>query len=266
MTLPFKIFGLASTAALLYSSSALAQSTYNGDGATGFGGPVGKGVLTFTSNGTTLTGTINQGNLPSGFNDELVIYINDKAGGFTTTSTFTDTGTGGDTLRGAVSGLSNGANGATVVRAPLNFAPGFGADYAIALSPAKAQFGALYTLDNVANFTYGSNGTNGSANLTPTGTNTAATYTFSIPLSLIGSPTSFQFATTYLDGAGAYRSNEAFGNTITDVANGSNTGNLGQDTGLIGYSAFPVPEPHTWVLSVGGLVTLLALRRSQRHA
>ena len=245
MNTPLRISYLASTASFMLSLSAVAQTTYNGNGNTGFGGPVGDGMLSFVSDGTTLTGTITQGNLPSGFNDELVIYIDDQAGGFTNTSTFTDTGTpaGTDTLRGAVSGLSNGANGAAVVRAPLNFAPGFAADFALALSPAKAGFGALYTLDNVANFTYGSDGTNGNANLTPLGTNAATTYTFSIPLSLIGSPTSFEFATTYLDGNGGYRSNEAFGNTITDLNTPTNTGNVGQDTGLVSFSTFNVPEP-----------------------
>ena len=249
-----KIFSLAVASAFTISSSSQAQAVYKGNGNGGFGGTIGQGMLTFSSDGTTLTGTITQGG-SSGFNDELVIYIDDQAGGFGTTSTFTDTG-GGDKLREATSGL--GSNGTT--RAPLNFTGGFGADYAIALSPAKAQFGAVYTLDNVANFTY-----DGSASLSPTGTNTAATYTFSFPLSDIGSPTSFHFATTYLDGVGAYRSNEAVGNTITDVTNPANTnpstGNLGQDTGAVGFSTFNVPEPSTWAMLVGGAGMLAGFRR-----
>ena len=257
-----KILGLASAIVWAFSSAAFAQTTYNGNGNTGFGGPVGTGVLTLSTDGTTLTGTINQGSLPSGFNDELVIYIDAKAGGFTTTSTFTDTGGGSDTLRKAISGY-DGTN-----RATLNFAAGFAADYAIALSPAKAQFGALYTLDNPAAFTYGSDGTNGGANFAPTGTNTAATYTFSIPLSLLGSPTSFTFATTYLSGPTADRSNEAFGNTLTDTTNPANTGNPDRDTSLIvGVSTFTVPEPSTWAMIVAaGGGTLVACRRRLRRS
>ncbi len=45
----------------------------------------------------------------------------------------------------------------------LTFAAGFGANYAIALAPAQASVGALYTLNDPTNFTYGSDGTNGNA-------------------------------------------------------------------------------------------------------
>ncbi|MBA3961155.1 MAG: hypothetical protein H0X40_04535 [Chthoniobacterales bacterium] len=60
----------------------------------------------------------------------------------------------------------------------MNSATGFAADYAIALSPAAAQFGSLYNLNSTSNFTHGSDGTNGNTHLTPTGTNNGnGTYT-----------------------------------------------------------------------------------------
>lgn len=59
------------------------------------------------------------------WNDDIVIYIDSKAGGIADTAAFTDTGDG---LRKAISG-TDGSN-----RATLTFAPGFAADYALALN------------------------------------------------------------------------------------------------------------------------------------
>lgn len=265
-----KTLGLASAVALVLSLSVqTANATaYSGDGKSDFDGAVGNGVLTLTSNGTTLNGTITNGSTTSGFNDTLVIYIDSITGGFTSTATLTDSGTpaASDNLRASISGY----NGTT--RAPLNFATGFGADYAIAVGPASASFGALFTLNSASGFTYGTTGSNGGINFTPTGTgsNTSATYTFSLPLSLIGSPTSFKFVTTYLNGgtatgASAYRSNEAFGNTITDTSNPANTGSVGQDTATATFVTFAVPEPGSWAITLGGVGMLVGLQRRWRR-
>ena len=258
-----KTLGLSSAAAFILSLSAHAvttTSTYNGDGKSDFDGAIGNGMLTFSSDGTTLTGTITNGNTISGFNDTLVIYIDDVAGGFANTSTFTDSGTpaASDNLRASISGY----NGTT--RAPLTFATGFTADYAIAFGPTSANFGAVFTL-NSTTFVY-----DGSIASTNTGSATAATYTFTLPLSAIGSPASFKFASTYLNGgtatgANAFRSNEAFGNTITDVTNPANTGSVGADTALASFVTFPVPEPGTWAMLLGGAVVLIGLQRSRRR-
>jgi hypothetical protein len=231
---------------LLATTSAAMAATYPGNGATGFGGPVGNGTLTLTDNGTTLTGTVTAGGAGT-LPDDLVIYIDSKAGGFTNTSTFTDTGGGGDTLRKAISGFNG------TLRSTVNFAAGFDADFAIGISPANANFGALFTLDNVANFTYGTDGTNGNANLTPTG-NVAGPFTFTISLASLGIAPggSFDIATTYGNfHSDVFRSNEAFGNTVTDVTNPANTGNIGQDTAALGFSTYTasaVPEPATILL------------------
>ena len=246
---------LLSLASVLIISGVQAQTTYNGNGGTGFGGPVGQGTLTFSSDGTTLFGTITTGGSSGGtLGDDLVIYIDSQSGGFTTTSTFTDTGGGGDTLRRAISGYDG------TLRSTVNFTTPFAADFAIGISPIQGQFGGLFGLTDPTNFSFIQ-----STNLTPTAN--AGPYMFSISLASIGvTPgSSFSFATTYGNfHSDTFRSNEAFGNTITDVTTPANTGNLGQDTGLLGVNTFtvPVPEPSTVALAVVGAVGLLgALRR-----
>ncbi len=92
--------GLALTS---FGLSAMA-TTYNGNGNTGFGGPIGLGSLSLTDNGTTISGTITKG--PNGFNDVLVLYIDSISGGFASTAGFSDAGDG---LRKAISGF-DGSN------------------------------------------------------------------------------------------------------------------------------------------------------------
>ena len=259
-------FVLVSVAAFGLSFSAQA-TTYNGNGGTGFGGPVGAGMLTFTSDGKTLSGTITPGlnTPPTGqLYDELVIYISTGTGGFANTSTLADSGgtstTGGpgDFLRAAISGYDGTA------RSTVNFATGFAANFALAISPTQAQYAGLFALTGTG-VTTSNFGFLQSANLTPT--NAAGPYTFSISLANIGIPAngSFEFATTYLDShettAGSlYRSNEAFGNTITDVTTPTNTGNPGLDTVSVGYSTFVVPEPGVPIMLFAGLSVLIGLQ------
>ena len=272
----FRILGLTSATALALSLSAYAQTTtYNGNGATGFGGPFGNGMLTFSSDGTTLSGTLTPGNnsgTPTGSGqiyDEAVIYIDSQAGGFTDTSTLTAAQTNGnvDFLQQAAAG-TNGT-----LRSTVDFAPGFGADYVLALSPTQAQFGALYAITSTGGLNFVQ-----SVNITPVGA--AGPYTFSFALANIGSPTSFNFSTTYLNAHittpngvttnNLFRSNEAIGNTVTDVTAPTNTGNPGQDTVSLGVNVFGtpigVPEPGTWAMMIlGGCGSLVGLRRRLRQ-
>ena len=264
--------GLATSAAFILATSSQA-TTYNGNGLTGFGGPIGNGILSLTSNGTTLTGTITPGPNNGAGNsgelyDELVIYISTGTTGSTNTSTFTDDGgsANGDKLREAVSGYDVTAAG-NVVRSTVNFAPGFTASYAIALSPVQVQFSGLYALPGVGTATASNFGFLGSANVAPASMNAVGPYTFSISLASIGSPTSFQFATTYLDSHDTdtiYRSNEAF-NSVSDVTTPTNTGNIGQDTVLIGSNVFNVPEPASWAILFAGFGLLISLQYRRRR-
>ena len=275
-----KFLTTTAMAAVLLPIIASAQSTtYAGNGAGSFGGPIGQGSLNFTSNGTTITGTLTIGG-NFALNDDLVVYIDAQSGGYTDTSSFTDTGNGNDRLRKAVSGY----NGTT--RAQVNFGSGFGADYALAISPGAASFASFYTLNSSSGFLYGSDNTNGSLNVTPNNTNNGNgthVYTFTFSNALIGNATSFNFLSTYLNGNDAYRSNEAIGNSITDIATGNSNGtvaagspgagsaggSLGSDTAFLdGIQTFTVvPEPGTWL--AGGLLVAVvgwSLARSRRSS
>ena len=271
-----KILGLASAAAFVFSLSAHA-TTYSGNGDYGFNGtagdgPVGNGMLTFNSSGGTLTGTIAPGpNNGAGNNgqlyDELVIYISTNGTtGITSTSTLTDTTTTNATLAEAVSGY-NPALTAGNTRATINFAPGFAANYAIAISPTNAQAGELFSLSSTStNLTAVQ-----SVSLTPVGGAGNPNYTFTLALSNIGTPASFNFSTTYLNAHSAiYRSGEAF-NSITDtsttpstIATGSY--NPGNDNVTLGVDAFTVPaavvpEPGTWAMLLGSVGMLIGFQR-----
>lgn len=237
---------LAATALVALGFTASA-TTYNGNGNSGFGGPIGLGSLTLTDDGTTISGTINKG--PNGFNDALVLYIDSVPGGFSDTSGFSDNGDG---LRQAISGY-NGSN-----RSLMTFASGFLPDYAIALGPSDDNFGGLWQLT--------SGGANSlpfisSVNLAPLGNNNSSTYTFSFNVSQIGltpnSGQSFELFGTYISDSG-YRSDEAIaGNDV-----GTQGWNPFLQTGVATYTIEAVPEPSAAALGMlSGLLGLLVFKR-----
>jgi hypothetical protein len=116
----YLILGFSLTAFCLSSEAA----TYPGNGATGFGGPVGTGSISISDSLSGLTLTLNRG--AGALNDVLVLYLDTQPGGFNDTSLFTDNGDGG---REAISGANNGNPSHTVA----SFPTGFGADYAMAI-------------------------------------------------------------------------------------------------------------------------------------
>jgi hypothetical protein len=233
----------------LLASTALAQTvTFNGNGATGFGGPAGLGSLTFNMTGTTVNVTFTNGRTPGeGFNNLLVIYIDSRAGGFTDTSAFTDST---DPHRRGISGFDNGN------RALLTFSGGFAADYAIALN---SSFAGLWELDDTALFAF-----RGDLGISPGGgNNNAATYSFSFDLSQIGlgAGDTFNIVTTYLDPNSPWRSNEAIGHGLSGTPV-DEFGNFGRNDALAtGFAT--VPEPSTVSLLVGA--ALLAGWRLRRR-
>lgn len=220
------------------AASALARPVYSGNGNSGFGGPIGLGSLTITDDGTTVSGTVNKG--PNGFNDVLVLYVDSGAGGFADTSGFSDSNDG---LRRAISGFDGGSN-----RSLLTFAGGFQPDYAIALGPSSDSFGGVFQLVNGGG---GSLNYSGSANLSPTGTNSSPTYTFSFTHAQIGLALNAPFSMfgTYTSNSG-YRSDEALpGNAV-----GSQGWNPFLQTGFV-----TVPTPGA--LALLGLGGMAAARR-----
>ena len=113
----------------------------------GFGGVIGAGSTLHVDSSST--GDLNIGLIkgPGAFNDLMVIYIDVDGGGsgggvgFTGTSTFNDTGSGGDPCRKAISGYDG------TYRATLNFASGFKADYAVCLDhDTVSPFAGLWKL------------------------------------------------------------------------------------------------------------------------
>jgi hypothetical protein len=242
---------LTSVGLLALGFYASAQTTYTGNGNTGFGGPVGLGSLTLSDNGTTITGTFTPGTSGFGGNG-LVLYIDSGPGGFASTAGFTDTSDGN---RSEISGL-NGGNPAD--QSVLTFQSGFAPNYAIALSPGGAEnFGGIWTLVNGGTFPF-----DGSANLTPTSSG-ASSYTFSIPVTDIGltpdSGQSFTLFGTYISDTG-FRSTEAIAGNDT----GTQGWNPFTQTGDATYTIESVPEPSAAALAgLSGLAALFAWKRKQ---
>ncbi len=219
---------------LAATSAALAQTTYNGNGGTTFGGTVGNGSLTLTQSGSTINGTLTTG---GSFNDGLVLYIDSVAGGATQISSaagFTDVA---DQNRAAITD----DGGQATINLPI------AADFAIALSPVQGGFGGMWSLSNGMNLPFVT-----SVNLLPLNA-TGPTYTFSFDLSNLGLTPgqSFNFVADYLNSTSGFISNEGFaGTTGYGAANTAPGGTLT----LAGFETFnttaAVPEPAT-VLLVG---------------
>lgn len=114
------------------ADGAIGAAEYAGQSAgigSGFGNVIGEGTALHVD--ADVNGRLGFGfQLGAGtWSDDIVIYLDSEAGGFADTAGFTDTADG---LRKAISG-ADGAN-----RSTLTFAPGFAADYALALNSGFA--------------------------------------------------------------------------------------------------------------------------------
>ena len=241
----------------IFSLSATRGALYSGNGSTGAGGPVGQGSLNLTDNGTTISATFNKGgSAGTGFNDVLVLFVDSVSGVFTDTTHFSDSTSTG--LRRAVSGLINTDNRSTAI-----FAPGFTADYAIAVS---VDFGAAVfhlvsggpgSLELIRNIPF-----------SPTDSKTRPTYNFSFDWADVGldssSAKNLRFESSYITQTGS-RSLESFESL-------SGTAGFGGTVTFNNYDLYPlplVPEPANAALAVfGGIVVgagvLTGLRRRKQ--
>lgn len=218
-------------------------AVYYGNGNTSGGGIVGNGRLSLTDNGTTVSGTFYKGG--GTFQLNLVLYIDSVSGGFVDTTQLSDSA---DALRTSISGYYAAASS----RATAYFAPGFTADYAIALGVNGPNKGNLYHLVAGGN---GSMELIKSVNLNPNNNLNASSYTFNFNLADIGLPAGsgnfFKMESSYVGiGGGAYRELESFE---------SLTGTRGYGTVTFGnydtYGVDPVPEMTTGSLAIfGGLI------------
>ncbi|HEV2391750.1 MAG TPA: hypothetical protein VG146_05225 [Verrucomicrobiae bacterium] len=248
----------ALTSILLTHTAALAAVTYYGNLYDGNGGGdvVSGGTLTLSDNSTRVSAVLNKTSLT--FNYNVVLYIDSLPGGFANTSSFADSQS---PARSAISMCSNFGS-----RSSALFAPGFLADYAIALSPYDGR-GELYKL---AAGGPGSLQLVGSVNFNPQWDTGSARYTFNFYWSDIGqqpaSGNGFRFQSAYITDQGrtTFESYESisgtagYGNTL--VFNNYNV-----------YGIEPVPEPSNAALLVfGGIVagagTLSRLAQWKRGA
>ncbi len=245
-----KIYLATGGALISISLSALAQTTYNGNGSTEFNGAIGNGSLTLSDNGTTLSGSLTTGAGLEG--NAFVLYLQTGSGGFSTTSGFNDNG---DQLRSAISGY-NGVGQQSI----LNFSSGFAPNYAIALQPGNGiNYGGIWQLANGGSESLPSIA---SINLSPTGSDTQGTYSFSFDLSDIGltpgAGQNFELFGLEVSTTG-YSSTEALGGTVSGSAG---WGNTQTETSFSTYATEAVPEPASAALfALGGIATFFAIRR-----
>jgi hypothetical protein len=240
--------GLAWISALNVSLAAV----YPGNRDTSHGGEIGNGSLDLKDNGVTVTATLTRGGAP--FDGDLVLFIDCVPGGFTSTSVFSDNSS---ELTRAISGVD--ASG--TMRNIANFAPGFTADYAIAVGVNPG--GAIYHLAQSGSGTILEY--LGSAYFSPQDSQIFATYTFSFDWQKIGLPRSrtnfFKFESIYATQLGR-RSTESF-ESLTGSGNWGSTLKFSNDDV---YGVNPVPETTNTALVVfGGIIVIAGSAGSLRR-
>ena len=219
----------AATAAMLLLAPAVhAQSgtqTYNGNLASGFGGTLGNGSLKIASTTSAVTFTLN----PSGSftANDVVVYIDSKAGGVGNTSTFTDNGDNG---RESISGYNAGSTPTS--RSLLTFPTGFTADYALEFE--NNNYIGFFDLSTPTNFGYITGGA-------PT---SGGPYTQTITDAQLGlAPgASFKFVASLISTT-AYRSNETIGASTTTPGSTGDAPNAGFN----GSTTFSATAANTYI-------------------
>ena len=205
--------------------SAEAQ-TFNGNGATGFGGVLGGSTVNVTESGGVFTFNLQTGAPFSGNN--IVFYFDTIAGGFSDTSAFSDNADGGRT---AISGFQDPGRTLAI------FANGFAADFAVSLEPG---FGGLFELqaggDNSHRFV-------SNANLSGSGSSFSFTVN-AIDIGIVPGQT-FNMVATLISATG-YRSNETIGASTTVPGTSGDAPNAGfNGTTTFNEAVTVIPEPTT---------------------
>ena len=218
---------------------------YQGKG----GGAIGGGYLQLSNDTTTVRAQFVKGN--GSFTDILVMFIDTQPGGFTSTSSLSDKG---DPLQTAISGFG-------IARSVANFAPDFGADYAIALGIDNGS--ALYKLVNDATGPHLELVRQG-LNLQFLGNPNAPTFSFQFNWAYIGLPNAntnfFKFETSYITATGS-RWLQSYEGLTGTAAFGTVT-----FTNYDTYGVPPVPEYTNAALAVfGGIVVTVTLGNKARR-
>lgn len=223
------------------------SDVYNGNGNLGFGGGLGNGTLEITDNGVdTITFCLDLASPLSASND-VIIYVDSKAGGYSDTGSFTDTG---DAIRVGISNY-DGNNPRTTIEFD-SFLP----DYAIG---ANDGFQDLWELQNNSSHLY-----LGGAGVDKTGSNYGAgDYKIALDMSLLGiSPgDTINFAVTQTSNTG-FLSDELIAGGSTGFS-GGNPGFGANPNPIITGTSYTVgvPEPGTASLWVCVLLTAACWRR-----
>ncbi len=232
-------------------AAALAGYNYQEYHGVGIGGAVGDGTLQLSNNTTTVRANFIKGPGNS-FVDNLVLFVDTVPGGFTTTSVFSDKA---NTLESSVSGYST-------LRSVATFAPGFGADYAIALGVNSGS--AVYKLVDDATLGPHLELVRWGLNFLYTDSPNHATYSFQFDWADLGLPNRntnfFKFESTYITGTGS-RSLQSFEGL---------TGKPGFDfvtfTNYDTYGVPPIPENSNVALAIfGGLVLAIGIGSKVRR-
>ena len=227
---------------IVWSNGSAIAAYYNRQSYPGQGraGVVGSGTLSMSNSTSTVYAGFNKGT--GSFTDNLVMFIDSVPGGYTTTSVFSDHANPQET---AISGYS-------VSRSIANFAPGFGADYAIVVGVNNGA--AIYQLVN--------DGTGPHVQLIrtitlgPPGDPNAPQFYWQFDWTDIGLPRGntnfFKFETSLISMNG-YRFLQSF-EGLTG-AEGYNTITF---TNYDTYGVQPIPENTTAALGVFGAVAAIA--------
>lgn len=233
-------------------SSRLRAATYYNmqqyDG-NGVAGAVGNGFLQFSNNSSTIRANFVKG--MGSFTDNLVIFIDTTPGGFTSTASLSDKNT---ILETSISGLG-------LSRSVANFAPGFEADYAIALGLGTGS--AVYKLVNDSTGPHLELVRSG-LNLQYTDNPNAPSYSFQFTWGDIGLPNAntnfFKFESSYINSSGA-RSLQSF-----EDLTGQDAFRTVTFTNYDTYGVPPVPENTNAALAVfGGLVVIFTVGKRACH-
>jgi hypothetical protein len=221
----------------------------------GFGDVIGTGSLLYIDSDTS--GNLNFGLASGGrsVGEHGVIYIDSIAGGFTSTTNFTDGTVGNDNLRQAISGKTATSD------ATLTFAPGFEADYAIGFLNGfvalwELQENSFHIFEKTLNSSFAS----------------AQTAEFELTLADIGltanAGDSFDYFVTYMNAQDAgndniFRSDEWIGvDSFPGVSPGTNPVTLSAGD----YNTFvSIPEPSTALMMLTGFAAVLFSMRRRRR-
>lgn len=196
--------------------TAYGQVTFNANGNSGFGSPVGGSSMVWDDDGTTITVTFTKG--AGDFNDQMVIYLATGAAGRTAIGT--EVNDRHDGLRSAISFMEAGTGHS------LNFPAGFQATHAIAIDDA---FGGLWSIP--ASGPVGNNALPFVTSVSSTLSSVSqASFTFSFTWANLGLNANdpINIVATYLNPFGGtgglgFASNEGYGSGLP----GSNIGQAG---------------------------------------